>query len=275
MMIKSISIIGCGWLGWPMAQALITEGFAVKGSTTSPEKLSKLQQDGIEAYCLNFPTNDHVSANKLVDSDLLFINIPPSGSGQREDYPKAIANLISFVKPLQKIIFISSTSIYPNLNRLVTEDDVDTSSFGKDEIGEAELEILKRHQSTSTILRCSGLMGKSRIPGKYFAGKKGLDNGHILLNLVHLSDIIGVVKEIIKQDAFGHIWNLTAPIPRKREEIYKHNAAKFGFAPAEFAEPNLNTPFKVISPNKLISELNYTFKYPDILDFEYDQAQSN
>jgi nucleoside-diphosphate-sugar epimerase len=274
-MIKSISIIGCGWLGWPMAQALISEDFTVKGSTTSTDKLPRLQQEGIEAYCLNFPTSDPTTAKKLLDADLLFINIPPSGIGQRENYPKAIANLMSFVKPNQKIIFISSTSIYPDLNRLVVENDVDANSFGKDEIGEAELEVLKTHRASSTILRCSGLMGKSRIPGKYFAGKKGLDNGHILLNLVHLEDIIGVVKEIIKQEAFGHIWNLTAPIPRKREEIYTHNAAKFGFAPAEFAEPNLQLPFKVISPNKLISELNYTFKYPDILDFEYDYPHSN
>ena len=270
MMIKKISIVGCGWLGLPLAQELIRDGFTVKGSTTSEEKLSLLQKEGIQPYLLAFPTNNKAIASELVDGDLLIINIPPSGIGHREEYPKAIANLLSFAKPSQKIIFISSTSIYPDLNRLVHEEDAGKGSFGKDEIGHAELALLKGHQSTATILRCSGLMGKIRIPGKYFAGKKGITNGHILLNLIHLEDVIGVVKEIIKQNAFGHIWNLTAPIHRKREEIYNNNAAKFGFAQASFAEPDLQLPFKIISPDKLISELNYTFKYPDILDFKYD-----
>ena len=271
-MIKSISIVGIGWLGLPLAQELISNGYFVKGSTTSAEKLPNLEKEGIKAYCLSFPTHDKSAASQLLDSDLLIINIPPSATGKREDYPKVIANLLSFSKPNQKIIFISSTSIYPDLNRTVTEEDAENESFGKDEIGNAELEVLQNHRSSTTILRCSGLMGKNRIPGKYFAGKKGLKNGHILLNLIHVEDVIKVIKEIIKQEAFGHIWNCTAPIPRKREEVYHHNAAKFGFAQAEFSQPDLQLPFKVISPNKLIGELNYTFKYPDILDFQYEPS---
>jgi 3-hydroxyisobutyrate dehydrogenase-like beta-hydroxyacid dehydrogenase len=29
-----ISILGCGWLGFPLAKALLKDGFTVKGSTT-------------------------------------------------------------------------------------------------------------------------------------------------------------------------------------------------------------------------------------------------
>jgi 3-hydroxyisobutyrate dehydrogenase-like beta-hydroxyacid dehydrogenase len=32
---KSISILGCGWLGVPLAKHLIQKGFSVKGSVTS------------------------------------------------------------------------------------------------------------------------------------------------------------------------------------------------------------------------------------------------
>ncbi len=34
------SILGCGWLGKPLAVSLLDEGFNVKGSTTSEEKLT-------------------------------------------------------------------------------------------------------------------------------------------------------------------------------------------------------------------------------------------
>jgi 3-hydroxyisobutyrate dehydrogenase-like beta-hydroxyacid dehydrogenase len=32
---ESISILGCGWLGLPLAGELVREGYAVKGSTNA------------------------------------------------------------------------------------------------------------------------------------------------------------------------------------------------------------------------------------------------
>ena len=37
-----ISILGCGWLGLPLAKAIVENGFSVKGSTTSSEKIATL-----------------------------------------------------------------------------------------------------------------------------------------------------------------------------------------------------------------------------------------
>ena len=39
---KTISILGCGWLGHPLAKFLISENFIVKGSTTTISKLISL-----------------------------------------------------------------------------------------------------------------------------------------------------------------------------------------------------------------------------------------
>ena len=47
-----ISILGCGWLGFPLAKSLVEKGFSVKGSTTSENKLSILSTAGILFYCL-------------------------------------------------------------------------------------------------------------------------------------------------------------------------------------------------------------------------------
>ena len=46
-----VSILGCGWLGLPLAKALIGEGYTVKGSTTTPAKLNLLKEEGV---CLMF-----------------------------------------------------------------------------------------------------------------------------------------------------------------------------------------------------------------------------
>ena len=48
----TVGIMGCGWLGLPLAQSLIEKGFNVKGTTTSFEKLSVLTNIGIESLSL-------------------------------------------------------------------------------------------------------------------------------------------------------------------------------------------------------------------------------
>ena len=50
---KQISILGCGWLGFPLAQQLMCQGFQIKGATTSESKLSVLQNAGISPFLLN------------------------------------------------------------------------------------------------------------------------------------------------------------------------------------------------------------------------------
>jgi len=47
---KNVSILGCGWLGKPMAVSLMNDGFLVKGSTTSEIKIQELESLGIESY---------------------------------------------------------------------------------------------------------------------------------------------------------------------------------------------------------------------------------
>lgn len=46
----TIGILGCGWLGKPLAEHLLAEGYRVKGSTTTPEKKEILLDAGIEAF---------------------------------------------------------------------------------------------------------------------------------------------------------------------------------------------------------------------------------
>ncbi len=48
-----ISILGCGWLGVPLAESLIKKGFSIKGSTTSEEKIEILTKKGIEAFLIS------------------------------------------------------------------------------------------------------------------------------------------------------------------------------------------------------------------------------
>ena len=52
-----VSILGCGWLGFPLAKQLVALGCQVSGSTTSAEKISILAEADIKPFLLSLPAN--------------------------------------------------------------------------------------------------------------------------------------------------------------------------------------------------------------------------
>ena len=74
-----VSILGCGWLGFPLAKKLIEIDFEVKGSTTSENKLDLLKSNNIEPFLITI-SEDKITgtiSEFLYDSEILIINIPP------------------------------------------------------------------------------------------------------------------------------------------------------------------------------------------------------
>ena len=76
---KRISILGSGWLGLPLAQALLKEKHSIKGSTTSESKLDPLKSEGISPYLIkvleNGPTGaiDSFSHHVFSENSFLFL----------------------------------------------------------------------------------------------------------------------------------------------------------------------------------------------------------
>jgi UDP-N-acetyl-D-mannosaminuronate dehydrogenase len=92
-----ISILGCGWLGLPLAKALIENGFSVKGSTTSTDKLALLENAGITPFLIEIGENE-INGNVvefLEESRILIINIPPKLRGNSSENIIGIINIYS------------------------------------------------------------------------------------------------------------------------------------------------------------------------------------
>ncbi|MFY7956748.1 MAG: SDR family NAD(P)-dependent oxidoreductase, partial [Flavobacterium macrobrachii] len=113
----NISILGCGWLGFPLAKSLLQKGFLVKGSTTTMEKMSVLENAGINAFHIALSEEEIKGDidNFLSNSQILIIDIPPKLRGNSgENFVAKIQNLIPFIEKssVEKVIFVSSTSVY-------------------------------------------------------------------------------------------------------------------------------------------------------------------
>lgn len=263
-----ISILGCGWLGLPLAKKLIEKGYSVKGSTTSENKLPILAEAGIHPFLVTLESESISESitDFLAKSEILIIDIPPKLRGNNADTEKKvfvekIKNLIPFIEQstVKKVLFVSSTSVYGNENKIITEQTTpnpDTESGKQLLLAEALLQ--NKQQIETTIIRFGGLIGEDRHPVKTLSGKENLENPDAPVNLIHQTDCIGLIYEIIHQSKWGEVFNAVAPFHPSREVYYTQKAAALNLPLPKFS-PEPSQIKKTISGEKIENSLQYQF----------------
>lgn len=259
-----ISILGCGWLGLSLAKALLETGFSVKGSTTSVDKLLILENSGIKPFLIALSENkiEGDITNFLENSKILIIDIPPKLRGsEKENFVSKIKNLIPSIEnsSVEKVLFISSTSVYSDDNSIVTEE---TKPEPETESGiqllQTELLLQNRSNFKTTILRFGGLIGEDRHPVRFLAGRKNLDNPNSPINLIHQKDCIGIIQKIIELNCWNETFNAVTPFHPSRKEYYTQKAKDRNFDLPEFDDENSSVG-KTIECTKIKAVLGYTF----------------
>ena len=274
---RTISIVGCGWLGFPLAIHLLKNGYDhIKGSTTSPQKLPMLRQAGINAFLATLaPEAQEPHWPDLLSANTLIVDVPPLSSTKGGDFhPQQMRNLASLIKnsPLSEIIYVSSTSVYPELSRTLYEVDVSNPSESASPcLVEAEQSItsLRKKDRTVTVLRCGGLMGYDRIPGKYVRGKKDVTTGDVPVNYIHRDDVVAIISGLLAKGIGNETYNVVAPEHPPRRAVYEKSCLENDWEVPTFTEPENPEPYKVVSSDKIVSHLAYSFTYPNPLDFYY------
>ncbi len=264
-------------MGFPLAKYLLDLGYPlVKGSTTSPEKLDSLQKAGIDAHLVSLnPEPQGDDWEKVLNVDTLIVDIPPRTSKQGEDFhPQQMRYLMEMIKKttVTEILYISSTSVYREVDKEVDEQDVlEASDSAAPFLVEAEqmMLALRGRDRKVTVLRCGGLMGYDRIPGKYVKGKKDMTTGDIPVNYVHRDDVIALIAALLAKGFPDETFNAVAPQHPLRRMVYETSCEEFGWKSPTFKTAFETEPFKVVSSRKIITHLGYTFLYPDPLTFYY------
>lgn len=274
-MMRQISILGCGWLGFPLAKLLLNSGFLVKGSTTSLEKISILNEARINAFQIEI-FKDSISGNFeqfLEGSEILIIDIPPKLKGNlNENFIDKIKYIISFIENsrIQKIIFISSTSVYPDLflndnlkNVFSEKDKFQPETHSGKQLLEAESLLKNNLKFKTTVIRFGGLIGENRHPIHFLAGRKNIENPDAPINLIHQKDCIGIIESVIEKNIWNETFNAVTPFHPTRKEYYTQKAIEFNLVIPEF-EINKKSVGKIISSIKTKTVLNYTFQKPEL-----------
>ena len=250
-----VSILGCGWLGKPLAVSFIEEGYKVKGSTTSPDKLENLESLDIEAYLVNI--SEYEEFDNFLDEDILVVAIT---SKDIDGFENLIAQIQE--SSIQKVIFISSTSVYPRINKVMTEEDELVENHPLVAIEN----LFKRNTFfETTIIRFAGLYNDERHPANWFKNGRVIPQPDGFVNMIHQEDCINIIHEIINQNCWNEVFNACADHHPTRREFYINARESKGFELPVFKKEAV-FQWKIISSKKLQNVLDYTFEYDDLLN---------
>lgn len=245
---KKLGIIGCGWLGNHIAER-VSDQYEIFATTTTPSKVEDLNSKGYHTTLISFTdelNSDMKQWEVAADLDAIIISVPFSGiRGAKISMTERRENLLRFIGDYKgQVFFTSSTGVYPQTDKEFIEEDQPAVEV------ESESFILQQLPQTN-ILRLAGLMGDQRLLKNY--NISDLDQ---LVNHIHYADICSVIEKMLDKQSESKVYNVVAPIHPNKEEVIN-------------AQKNLpydgerTTVGRIISPEKLIKDLDFEFRYPD------------
>lgn len=263
-MSRSIGILGCGWLGFPLAKTLMAHNYEVYGTTTSGEKMEPMAQAGIQPYKIALHPDKIVGDidGFLARVNHLVINVPPRlRKINAESYVDKMKLLHSKIlqSNIQNIIFVSSTSVYGNIAHEITES---TAPQPVTESGRQLLICEALFQNTvslnTTVIRFGGLIGPGRHPVTMLSKKRGLSNGNDPINLIHLEDCIHIIQTVLEKRYWNEIFNAVYPYHPTKEEYYTQEALKRGIPAPIYASTSSENIKGIVKSRNFINK-KHTF----------------
>ncbi len=235
-------------------------GAHVKASTTSKNRFPELACSKIEPFILNvgcLPNNLH----DFLRSKILIINIPSKNVEGFSILVSEIAN-----SAIEKVLLVSSTSVYKNANK--THYEADDEELSPSPLLKIENLFRKNTSFKTTIVRFGGLIGYKRNPGRFFDKGKFVANPEAYVNLIHRDDCIQIISQVIAQDIWGEVFNCCADSHPTKREFYTQAAKKIGAPTPDFENSGVKS-FKIISNQKVKRTLNYEFLHPDLMEIQF------
>ena len=228
---KIIGILGCGWLGLPLAQQLVEDGHIVRGSTTQNSKLEKIIKTGASAFIVQCEEDRCTGLSTfLTQIDYLIITLPPGvRANPTRRFDLVIQNIQKEIiaQGVQKILFISSTAVYGETEGTIVESTPTAAvSLSGKQLVECEQILQNATAYDTSIIRFGGLIGPDRHPVFSLAKRTQIDNPEGKINFIHLDDCIELIKRCIQYFQNGSIYNGVSPYHPTRINYYTEMAKK-------------------------------------------------
>ena len=276
-----VLIVGCGYVGLPLAAELVRQGHEVFGVRRSATADAALKAAGIQPLIADV-TQPETLAALPGPFDWVVNTIASTRGGGADDYRQVylqgMRNLIDWLaaSPPKKLVYTSSTGVYGQDDGSLVKETSPTEPSAETakvlvETEQLLLTAARERRFPAVILRVAGIYGPDRghlfkqyqrneavIPGK----------GERLLNMIHRDDLVGVILAVLKAGRPGEVYNAVDDEPVTQLTFFRWLSETLGrdlppFGPAE-TEMNRKRGLttKKVSNRKLRMELGYRFQYP-------------
>lgn len=274
-----VLIVGCGYVGLPLAAELARRGNDVFGLRRKATAEQDLIQAGIKPLYADITKADELE--KLPREYDRVVNCVASGGGALEDYRRTylsgMRHLLDWLQPApQQFIYTSSTSVYgQNDGSLVTEESPATpdAETGKVLVETETLlrEVANERNFSAIILRLAGIYGPGRgyWLRQFLSGEARLEgNGDRILNMIHRDDVVGSILAILEKPVGSTILNVVDNEPVTQRTVFEWLAKTLEkpfpeTIPTEgLSARRRGATNKRVSNFRLRNELEYELKFP-------------
>jgi predicted Zn-dependent protease with MMP-like domain len=217
MPMKTLLILGCGYVGEKLAKACLAQGARVVGTTRCAQRQKELDTLGIQAVLVDSP--DMLSEEILTGCDAILDSIPLERSGQkfRAGQVSWIPKLVHKLHQVKWIGYLSSTGVYG-----------DAGGAWVDELWPCKPGSLRGKQRLIAedawlnsglpveVFRLAGIYGPGRnIISRLKAGQyKAVDwNPPHFSSRIHVDDIVAALLVAMNKPRVGRVMNLADDDP--------------------------------------------------------------
>jgi nucleoside-diphosphate-sugar epimerase len=268
----SALIVGCGFVGLPLARLFHSAGWKTHGLTSSRESASKLGTESFSVLAIDITDGDSVG---LLSSLFFDVIIHCASSGKRgatayeKIYLRGTENLLTKLR-YAHFMMAGSTSVYAQTDGSIVDELAETAP--ERETGKILLQAERRILDIGgSVGRLAGIYGRDRcVPlRKLLKGEALLEgDGERVMNMVHNEDAASALFFIAQYDHRG-IFNITDNHPVTQREWFESVCALLNrpfppTGPRDFNRKRAWTNKRV--SNKKIRSLGWEPKYPTFLD---------
>ncbi|TWT57958.1 NAD dependent epimerase/dehydratase family protein [Thalassoglobus neptunius] len=266
-------IIGCGYVGLPVAKRWCEDSWKVTALTRSETHRKEFRDAGIESVVGNVLDCDSLRALPEADVCLYSVGYDRSASDSKRDvYVQGLKNVLDEISGrVPRFVYISSTSVYGQHEGQIVDEQspCDPETEGGRICLAAEELVRNWSEQTShsaTVLRLAGIYGPGRLIGRraQLESQQTLPgNPHSWLNLVHRTDIVEAIHKIATAESARNLYVLSDGTPLRRIDFYSELARQLGTHAPVMGPPQETQLGKRVDPSRIIEDFNLTLQYPN------------
>ena len=269
-------IVGCGYLGYRVAQRWRAAGDEVLVVTRDATRAARFAAEGFRPIVADVLRPESLAGLRAVDVVLYAVGYDRTSGVSIEDaYPRGLKNVLDALPAsIGKLIYVSSTGVYGQATGETVDEDSPcepTRPGGRAAL--AAEHVLAAHPlgNRGIVLRLAGIYGPERIPlAADIRASRPLAvpaDGH--LNLIHVDDAAAVVVAAAERAVPPRTYVVSDGHPVERRAYYEELARLIGAPEPTFAAAAPGSPAtdragtdKRMTNARLLAELPIQLAYP-------------